>query len=230
MVIPGNERVSFNLEIALRSDFADIFEVESRKFVRRGRIETKWDGQKQQLSTSYTNGEFYRCLIYQPYDCTSQPYYANGRISFEIKLDAGQTWQTSCKYILIDNNHVREPVNLTYNSAINPDTINTEIERLHADWTNSVTDITFTHPDMQRLYRQSIEDIGALRLYDYDAAPDVWIPGAGVPKFVTLFGRDSLIVSLQNMIVHPSFARGALQKLAQLQATAIDDWRIGTTR
>lgn len=40
-----------------------------------------------------------------------------------------------------------------------------------------------------------------MRLYDYDLAPDVWIPAAGVPKYVALFGRDSLIASLQNAIV-----------------------------
>lgn len=56
-------------------------------------------------------------------------------------------------------------------------------------------------------------------------APDVWIPAAGVPKFVTLFGRDSLIVSLQNMITHAGFAVGTLKKLGQLQATELDDWR-----
>lgn len=67
--------------------------------------------------------------------------------------------------------------------------------------------------------------MGALRIYDEDFAPEVWLPAAGVPWFVTIFGRDSLIVSLQNMIVAPGFARGALQKLAELQATARDDWR-----
>jgi len=64
-----------------------------------------------------------------------------------------------------------------------------------------------------------------LRLHDHDYAPDVWIPAAGVPWFVAIFGRDSLIVSLQNMLVFPGFARGALKKLAELQATERDDWR-----
>ncbi len=35
--------IRFNLEIAMRSDFADLFEVKSHRFVRRGRIETRWD-------------------------------------------------------------------------------------------------------------------------------------------------------------------------------------------
>ena len=63
-----------------------------------------------------------------------------------------------------------------------------------------------------------------MRLYEYDLAPDIWIPAAGVPKFVTVFGRDSLIASLQNMITHAGFAVGTLKKLGQLQAIELDDW------
>ena len=35
-------RVSFQLEISVRSDFADLFEVKSNRIVRRGRIATEW--------------------------------------------------------------------------------------------------------------------------------------------------------------------------------------------
>ena len=34
-----------------------------------------------------------------------------------------------------------------------------------------------------------------------------FVPAAGVPWFVALFGRDSLIVSLQNALVYPDFAQ-----------------------
>src|SRR5262245_7492840 len=50
--------VRFQLEIALRSDFADIFEVKSRSIVRRGRITTEWCASEQELRTSYRNGDF----------------------------------------------------------------------------------------------------------------------------------------------------------------------------
>ena len=39
--------VRFQLEIALRSDFADIFEVKSGNIVRRGRVTTEWSDSKQ---------------------------------------------------------------------------------------------------------------------------------------------------------------------------------------
>ena len=85
---------------------------------------------------------------------------------------------------------------------------------------------TSANEDVYRLYRQSVEDMGALRLYEHDVGADVWLPAAGVPWFVALFGRDSLIVSLQNMLVNPGFARGALADAgADYQATEMDDWR-----
>lgn len=37
----GLTPVCLNLEVVLRSDFADLFEVKSHHFVRRGRIETE---------------------------------------------------------------------------------------------------------------------------------------------------------------------------------------------
>ena len=52
--------VRFNLEIAIRSDFADLFEVESGNIVRRGRITTEWASDALQLRTTYRNKDFCR--------------------------------------------------------------------------------------------------------------------------------------------------------------------------
>ena len=51
------------------------------------------------------------------------------------------------------------------------------------------------------------------------------MPAAGVPWFVSLFGRDSLIVSLQTLALSPRFAVGSLNALAALQADGYDDAR-----
>src|SRR4029450_3593649 len=76
-----------------------------------------------------------------------------------------------------------------------------------------------------RVYRQSVEDMAALRLPRDEDHPQELLAAAGVPWFVTVFGRDSLIVSLQNMMVYPDFARGTLQRLAELQSGAVDEYR-----
>ncbi|MBD2364436.1 amylo-alpha-1,6-glucosidase [Anabaena minutissima FACHB-250] len=216
----GLKKVHFNLEIALRSDFADIFEVESQNIVRRGHIETQWHRKQSELVTTYSNDDFFRCLSYRLASCPVEPHYGNGRIIFEITLEPGASWNTCCFYTLADNEYVRKPVDLSYTAAIE-----TGLDKVQQQWRDNVTDVTSTDEDINRLYHQSIEDLGALRLYDYKFSGDTWIPAAGVPKFVTLFGRDSLIVSLQNMIVHPGFVRGTLQKLAEFQSQDRDDWR-----
>src|SRR6266571_2997765 len=92
------------------------------------------------------------------------------------------------------------------------------------EWRKVATSVTSANEDVYRLFRQSVEDMAALRLPP-DEVQNELIPAAGVPWFVAVFGRDSLIVSLQNMLVYPDFARGALEILGRLQATEIDDFR-----
>lgn len=214
----GLRAVRFNLEIALRSDFADIFEVKSRQFVRRGHIVSRWDSDRKELHTAYTNRDFHRCFTYRLCNCTSPPDYANGRINFEVALEPGASWHACCYYILVVSDRILAPMSECYH-------VSSDTEHLQRQWLARATEITTANEEVYRLYRQSVEDMGALRLYDHDLASDVWLPAAGVPWFVSLFGRDSLVVSLQNMLVHAGFAQGALKKLAQLQATELDDWR-----
>jgi glycogen debranching enzyme len=218
------ESVTFNLDFDITSDFADIFEVESGEFVRRGQIETEWDKEEYKLRNTYKNGEFYRCTIAHWNHLTSPPHYANGRVTFEIELEAGASWHACCCYTLIDNEHCHDPISLCYQESIKSD-VNTKLQKLQRQWQDVCTPIATSNEDVKRLYQQSLEDMSAMRLYDYDLAPDVWLPAAGVPKYVALFGRDSLTASLQNEIIHPGFARGALQKLGQFQAKEYSDWQ-----
>jgi glycogen debranching enzyme len=216
----GLASVKFNLEVALRSDFADIFEVKSHKFVRRGRIVTEWDQKRQMLRTSYSNRDFERVFTYRLSNSGSPPVYANGRITFPILLESRASWHSCCEYIFGVQRRTRLPLHRCDHTKKN-----TRSEEMEHRWMAQATSLTSANEDVYRLFRQSVEDIGSLRLYEQDYAPDVWVPAAGVPWFVTLFGRDSLIVSLQNMVVFPGFAHGALKKLAELQATERDDWR-----
>ncbi len=79
-------------------------------------------------------------------------------------------------------------------------------------------------PSIEPGTRRSV-DLEALRLEDPAFERGVFIPAAGVPWFVTLFGRDSLIVSMQGISGFPEFASGALRRLSGLQATEDDPER-----
>jgi glycogen debranching enzyme len=216
----GARPVRFNLEVALRSDFADLFEVKSHEFVRRGRIETAWDPERGEVRTSYTHRDFRREFVYRLVNAESAAHYANGRVTFEIELAPGATWHACAHYILAGGGQVRSPV---YGCAHLDE--ETEFDRLQAGWLAQAARLTSANEDAYRLYHQSLEDMGALRLYEHDLAPDVWVPAAGVPWYVTIFGRDSLIAGLQTLLLHPGLARGALKKLAEYQAAEVDDWR-----
>jgi glycogen debranching enzyme len=51
------------------------------------------------------------------------------------------------------------------------------------------------------------------------------LPAAGLPWFATPFRRDRPIVSRQNMLIYPDFARGSFDILGSLQAKVDDDYR-----
>jgi len=63
-----------------------------------------------------------------------------------------------------------------------------------------------------------VDDTEALRMEDTAVGKSVFVPAAGIPWFVTLFGRDSLVVSLESISGYPEFALGALHALARVQA------------
>jgi glycogen debranching enzyme len=216
----GMKRVRFQLEIALRCDFADIFEVKSGGIVRRGQITTKWTHAKQRLRTIYRNGDFVRAVTVDPERQQTRAVYANGRLSFEIEIDPGASWHSCLFYTLTDGERTFEAPN----ECVEQHHKSRHAETL-SDWLRSVLRIRTSNEEFYRLYHQALEDMAALRLPIDGTDHLVFLPAAGLPWFVAPFGRDSLIVSLQNLLIYPDFARGALDILGSLQAKDADDYR-----
>jgi glycogen debranching enzyme len=212
--------VRFQLEIAPRSDFADIFEVKSDNIVRRGRIKTEWSPEKQQLRTSYRNGDFVRAVAVGPANGRPAATYANGRLSFEIDLSPGESWHCCLLYTLEDGERLYRPPQ----GCVGQHKQTRHAETL-TDWLRTVLKIRTSNEEFYRLYRQALEDMAALRLPIAGTDHKVFLPAAGLPWFVAPFGRDSLIVSLQNNLIYPDFARGTLEILGTLQAKVEDDYR-----
>ncbi len=218
------KKISFIFELALRSDFADLFEVKSRRFVNRGRMLTMWDMQERKLRTTYDNKDFHRAVAYRIPSTGVPVGSANGRIFFEIELEPHEEWHTCGELILEQEQHVMAPVYGHRSSEELTDALS-EFDKRQIHWLGSCPNLLTPNEHVYRTYRQAVEDMGALRIYDLDVSKEEWVPAAGVPWFVTLFGRDSLIISLQNMSVSTGFARGALKWLADYQATERDDYR-----
>ena len=72
---------------------------------------------------------------------------------------------------------------------------------------------------LQRSYDRAVDDLAALRLRAGDNGELI---AAGLPWFMTVFGRDTIIASLQTLLLGQDLARTALRELARLQATEDD--------
>jgi glycogen debranching enzyme len=77
---------------------------------------------------------------------------------------------------------------------------------------------------LERIYKRSLVDLAALRFYQH-MIPGKSLPAAGLPWFMTIFGRDSLITSLQALPFTPELAETTLLTLAVWQGETIDDFR-----
>jgi glycogen debranching enzyme len=209
--------VRFQFEIAPRCDFADIFEVKSGRIVRRGRITTDWSEPRQRLRTIYRNGDFSRALTISPARTPTKAVYANGRLSFEVALEPGKAWHCCLLYRLADGDR-----DFAAPTACIIDSHRSHHAETMADWLQTVVKMQTSNEEFYRLFRQALEDMAALRLPIAGTDHMVFLPAAGLPWFVAPFGRDSLIVSLQNTLIYPEFARGALEILGSLQATEVD--------
>ena len=220
LVNHGATTAQFNLEIAVRSDFADLFEVKSCAIVRRGHIVTNWSPTGATLTTTYRNEDFHRGLIVQVRNAGTPAVYANGRLSFDVKLKPGATWH-ACLLYAFTGDGTREAAP----RACIEECLHSKSAKRLADWQSKSLRMNTTNQEFSHFYRQSLEDMGALRLPLEGTDHLEFVPAAGIPWFVGLFGRDSLIVSLQNAMVYPDFPRGSLDVLGRLQAHKRDDYR-----
>jgi len=212
--------VRFNLEIAIRSDFADIFDVKAGRSIRRGHIGTEWSETHQRLRTFYRNADFIRGVSVSVGQAGTQAGYANGRLSFDVALAPGATWHCCLLYELANGDrHFQAPHACSHfarqSNHAAPQTA----------WQATVLKVRTSNEEFYRMYHQAIDDMAALRLPIEGTDHMVFVPAAGLPWFMAPFGRDSLIVSLQNILVYPEFASGSLDVLGRRQATERDDYR-----
>jgi glycogen debranching enzyme len=216
----GMVPVKFQLEIAIRSDFADIFEVKSKRIVRRGHVTTEWSPSLRRLVTTYRNRDFRRAIAIDGSGASGGIAYANGRLSFEVAIEPGAAWHACLLYNLEDGDR-------QFNAPGNCIGQCEECEHAEslADWLQAVTTIQTSNEEFYRLYRQALEDMAALRLPIKTTDSRAFLPAAGLPWFVAPFGRDSLIASLQNLLIYPKFARGTLEVLGSMQAQKDDPYR-----
>ena len=77
---------------------------------------------------------------------------------------------------------------------------------------------------LKSTYRRSLIDLAALR-FSPPVAGGRSLPAAGLPWFMTMFGRDSIFTSLQTLPFTPELAATTLRALGNWQGSRRDDFR-----
>jgi glycogen debranching enzyme len=93
---------------------------------------------------------------------------------------------------------------------------------LAAWWRSAPTLAAPGEPALERTWMHSLADLAALRLR---WAGSEMVPAAGLPWFMTLFGRDTLITSFQELLLGPGAAAASLRALADDQSKVDDPER-----
>jgi len=206
-------RVRLVLEVD--ADFADLFEVKDVVVPERA---VTFVHDANSMTLAYRHEEFQRSVT-----VTSSSPATISREGFEYQLDLapGEQWATT----FIISPHAAQPgVNFTdrrsYGSL-------EEVRRARtADletWLADVPTLQADDPALRRTYRASLSDLGALRMHP-DLHKGATLPAAGLPWFMALFGRDSLLTSYQALPYLPELAATTLRVLAAAQATDRDDF------
>ena len=203
------------LELAYESDFADIMEAEEG-----GNSGGKqWRDRKPRSVTLWNERDGYRRGTFLKFNRTGR--IGKDRATFDIHLRPRETWSLCIDVTPVVDGKRREPL-LRCNSF-----------HKHAgkmpmsldEWLDDSPEIETENMALERTYRQSILDIASLRIRPDDVRIKWAMPGGGLPWFMTIFGRDSLVTAYETMPYHQELARATLEALAELQASDWDNFR-----
>ena len=96
-----------------------------------------------------------------------------------------------------------------------------QLKKSYDDWCSQGAKLETDYEPFNRLLQRSILDLRLLT----EHTPDGSVLAAGIPWFSCIFGRDSLITSLQILMLNPEFAKSTLRFLARHQGSEVDPWR-----
>ena len=207
----GRETAGVILSLEVDADFAGLFEVKEGRARRRDAIELSTG--ISELSISYQFGAESRGVRV----CgDSQAKAVPGQITWQLVV-APRADVTVSVQVTPALDGVETPPRYGPGQPIET----SQPAARHEAWRQAAPMVSTPEERLSSLLATSAEDIGALRMFDPDH-PDRVVVAAGVPWFMTLFGRDSLLTSWMLLPVDPTVALGTLQTLAQLQGSRVD--------
>ena len=197
------------------TDFADLFEVKDGA-VREREIGFRHDDRS--LALEYRRGDFARSVTI----ASSEPAITSRKgFSYEVELAPGAQWSTTFTVTPV----AKQP-GMTFARREPRGELQELSVRKAAElegWLAGAPVLTAEQPALARTYRASLSDLAALRIHP-NLAERATLPAAGLPWFMAMFGRDTLITSFQALPYLPGLAATTLRVLAERQATQRDDF------
>jgi glycogen debranching enzyme len=212
------ERLDFELSLGIATDFADIISVKLHDFALGDPEHAQplpppapatYDEARRQLSIVDPSGDLSTRIVF------SKPGRLDaGVIAFDLSLEPHEQWDLRVDVLpSLDGEIERE-------TAEHLDDERETAGDVVAAWTLRVPRVRGGWESLRRAFDRSIADLAALRMRTGEYRRPLF--AAGMPWFMTVFGRDTAITSLQTLLLGPEIAVGALDALTELQAKVED--------
>jgi glycogen debranching enzyme len=215
-----HEPVSFELAIEFGNDFADIFAVKSHDFALGDPLkasplpplaDARYEEDENQFILDDDGGGARTQIIF-----SERGHVEPGKVRFWIELEAQATWDLVMDVVPTLGGEELGPKVAHQRFGEERD----RIEASLAAWNLRVPRLRASWDDLDHVFPRSVADLASLRLRGANGVSN--LPAAGMPWFMTVFGRDTIITCLQTLLFGPELAVSALEVLADLQATEDD--------
>jgi glycogen debranching enzyme len=216
----GMQDVEFEVALSFATDFADIISVKQHDIALGTPLSApplpppapaRFDQGHNQLLLEAEDGRTRTQIVF------SLPAAVEGACArFPVRLRPDETWTLRYDVVPSSNGELAAPqaVERRFGTEL------AHVRESLAAWHLRVPQLKSSWDELDHAYRQSISDLAALRLRHEGTLGA--LPAAGMPWFMTVFGRDTIITSLQTLLFGPELARNALEALAAIQATEDD--------
>jgi glycogen debranching enzyme len=206
--------VDLTVRIDAGSDFADLFEVKDA-LKKKGTYSARvTDGR---LVLGYQRETFTRAT---DISATAPARVDKKGLTFKTRIEPQGEWSTNLDVVtaLIGSGERHERP--TFARPRGRQNMETNLKR----WLDQAPTLECDWDSLRETYRRSLVDLAALRF-----SPPIMgyrsLPAAGLPWFMTMFGRDSILTSLQALPFTPELAATTLRALGDWQGTVVDDFR-----
>jgi glycogen debranching enzyme len=204
------------MRVDVGSDFADLFEIKDVIREKKGSYYSRIEGSR--LVLGYRRDNFVRETWITP----STPATVDEKgFSFDVHVEPHSEWATDFEVVTAVDGWDEVHEHTRYGRGehrAKPNGPGLE------EWIANAPQLVSSFAPLERIYLRSLVDLAALRFYP-KLAPGSALPAAGLPWFMALFGRDSILTSYQALPFGPELARTTLVVLAALQGTKRDDFR-----